>query len=213
MRRLCFVFFYLATRTVRQGTERNWIFSKPESCFLFLFLLPVLCFRAAVSVRASARQITITARASESTAGITHKNKLRSLMQRARTSPLGICSPWVCASLSRKGPHHIVGACVRSLMPAAVWSGPEEDESGCGGSGPGGHGCGAKTKAAEQAAAPAVLHGERSDAWTLRAPGRGTFLRPTLWRADHLQASHSPRASVLQKSACSNEEVYPPVQR
>lgn len=63
-----------------------------------------------------------------------------------------------------KGPHHIVGACVRSLMPAAVWSGPEEDESGCGGSGPGGHGCGAKTKATEQAAAPAVLHGEGSDA-------------------------------------------------
>lgn len=49
-------------------------------------------------------------------------------------------------------------------MPALVWTGLEEDESGCGGSGPGGHESGGEAEAAEQTAAAAVLHGERGDA-------------------------------------------------
>lgn len=80
-------------------------------------------------------------------------------------------------------------------MPPVVWPGPEEDGSGCGGSGTEGRGC--RTKAESSAATPAVLHGERGDAGTLCAPGGGPLLRAEIWGADHLQALDPPRASVL----------------
>lgn len=95
-------------------------------------------------------------------------------------------------------------------MPTAVWPGPEEDGSSCGGSGTEGHRCRTKAKSA---AAPAALRGERGDARALRAPGGGALLRAPLWRTDHLQTSHPPRTSVLQEPACSSEEVYPPISR
>lgn len=73
-----------------------------------------------------------------------------------------LISGWQFVSVpERQGPHYTFErACVRRLMPAVVCSVPEEDESGCGGSGPGGHGC----RAEAAAATPVVLHGERCDA-------------------------------------------------